>query len=171
MYASMVLWPITSKVEAKNLLRSLQGSYLRADVWSIKTTPTEALEVSVCWTPLDLSVNETARTVYLSCYFQTVNSLFSHSLHVTETTGTTKNTIDMKTHRSSCKVPITIAHLLTKNQTGWYSKNPQHKISQKFVQLKLYNARKGTDRQTYKQAGMHAWQNKGLFLQLFCKWT
>jgi len=48
MYASMVLWPITSKVEAKNLLRSLQGSYLRADVWSIKTTPTEALEVSVC---------------------------------------------------------------------------------------------------------------------------
>jgi hypothetical protein len=39
MYASMVLCPIMSKVEAKNLLKSLQGSYLRATVWSMKTTP------------------------------------------------------------------------------------------------------------------------------------
>jgi hypothetical protein len=35
-------------VEAKNLLQSLQGSYLTAAVGSMKTTPTEALEVSVC---------------------------------------------------------------------------------------------------------------------------
>jgi hypothetical protein len=108
-----------SKVEAKNLLLSLQGSYLRAAVWSMKTTPTEALEVSVCWTALDLSVNEAVRTVYLSRSFHTVNSLFSLSLYVTETTGTTKNTKDMNTHQSSCNVPIIIAHLLTKNQTGW----------------------------------------------------
>jgi len=47
-YASMVLWSIMSKVEAKNLLQSLQGSYLTAAVGSMKTTPTEALEVSVC---------------------------------------------------------------------------------------------------------------------------
>jgi len=39
MYTSMVLWPIMSKVEAKNLLRSLQGSYLRAYVWSMKQHP------------------------------------------------------------------------------------------------------------------------------------
>jgi hypothetical protein len=48
MYASMVLSPIMSKVEAKSLLLSLQGSYMRAVVWSMKTKPTEALEVSVC---------------------------------------------------------------------------------------------------------------------------
>ena len=124
MYASMVLWTIMSKVEAKKLLLSLKSSYMRDAVWSMKTIPTEALEVSVCWTPLDLSVNEAARTVYLSCSFQTVNSLFSLSLYVTETIGNTKNTSDMNTYWSSCKVPIIIAHLLTKNRTGWQRKNP-----------------------------------------------
>jgi hypothetical protein len=33
-----------SMVEAKNLLRSLRGSHLRAVVGSVRTTPTEALK-------------------------------------------------------------------------------------------------------------------------------
>jgi hypothetical protein len=47
--------------EASNLLRSLQGSYLRAAVGSMKTTPTEALEVALCQTPLDLAAIKAAR--------------------------------------------------------------------------------------------------------------
>jgi hypothetical protein len=32
MYAAIVLWPVVSRVEIRNLLRSLQGNYLRAAV-------------------------------------------------------------------------------------------------------------------------------------------
>jgi hypothetical protein len=48
-------------MEAKNLLQSLQGSYLRADVGSIQTTPTEVLEIALCLTLLDLAVIGDAR--------------------------------------------------------------------------------------------------------------
>jgi hypothetical protein len=44
---------MVSKVETRNLLQNLQGSYLRAAVGSMKTTPTEALEIDLCLTPLD----------------------------------------------------------------------------------------------------------------------
>jgi hypothetical protein len=41
---SVVWWCVVSRVEAKNIQRSLQGSYLRAPIGSVKTTLTEALE-------------------------------------------------------------------------------------------------------------------------------
>jgi hypothetical protein len=46
LYASVVWWLMVSKVEAKNVLHSLQGIYLRAAVGSLKTT-TEVLEVAL----------------------------------------------------------------------------------------------------------------------------
>ena len=58
LYVSVVWWPMVRRLEARNLLRSLQGGYLRAAVGSMKTTPTEALEVALCQTPLDLAVIE-----------------------------------------------------------------------------------------------------------------
>ncbi|XP_071577346.1 uncharacterized protein [Temnothorax nylanderi] len=69
LYASVIWWPRTRKVEAKNLLKSLQGSYLRAAVGAMKTTPTEALEIALCIPPLDLAVEHAARnTAYrLKC--------------------------------------------------------------------------------------------------------
>ena len=48
-----------SRMEAKNLLQSLQG-YLWAAVGSIQT-PTEMLEVDLCLTLLDLAVIAAAR--------------------------------------------------------------------------------------------------------------
>ena len=56
LYASVVCWPMVSRVEAKNLLQSLQGSSLRAAVESVKTTHIEAMEVALCVTPLALAV-------------------------------------------------------------------------------------------------------------------
>ena len=50
LYALVVWWPMVSKVEAKNVLRCLQGCYLRAAV-GVKTT-TEVLEI-VLWLSLD----------------------------------------------------------------------------------------------------------------------
>jgi len=47
---------MVSRVEAKNLLQSLQGSYLRAAVESVKTTPIEAKDIALCLTPLALAV-------------------------------------------------------------------------------------------------------------------
>jgi hypothetical protein len=41
-----------SRVEKMNLLQSLQGSYLTAAVGSMRTTPTEAMEVALYQTPL-----------------------------------------------------------------------------------------------------------------------
>ncbi|XP_071579823.1 uncharacterized protein [Temnothorax nylanderi] len=51
----VIWWPRARKVEAKNLLKSLQGSYLRAAVGAMKTTPTEALEIALCIPPLELA--------------------------------------------------------------------------------------------------------------------
>jgi len=56
LYVSVVCWPMVSRAEAKNLLQSLQGSYLRAAVESVKNTPIEAMEVALCLTPLALAV-------------------------------------------------------------------------------------------------------------------
>jgi hypothetical protein len=69
LYASVVWWCVVSRVEAKNLQQSLQVSYLRPPIGSVKTTPTEALEVTLCLPPLDLAVIGAARyTAYrLSC--------------------------------------------------------------------------------------------------------
>jgi hypothetical protein len=60
LYAAIVWWPMVSRVEIRNLLRSLQGSYLRAVVGAMKTTPTEALEVVLYQAALDLVAIETA---------------------------------------------------------------------------------------------------------------
>jgi len=58
-----------SRVEARKLLQSLQGSYPRIAVGSMKTTPIEVLEVALCLNPLDLAVTVAARfTAYrLNC--------------------------------------------------------------------------------------------------------
>jgi hypothetical protein len=42
LYASVVWWPMVSRVEAKNLLQSLEGRYLRAAVGSMRMTRAEA---------------------------------------------------------------------------------------------------------------------------------
>ncbi|XP_032689440.1 uncharacterized protein LOC116852838 [Odontomachus brunneus] len=52
-YAAVVWKSRVEKVEARNLLRSLQGNYLRALAGVMRTTPTEALEVALCVPPLD----------------------------------------------------------------------------------------------------------------------
>jgi hypothetical protein len=51
---------MVSRVEARDVMRSPQGSYRRAAVESMKTTPTEALEVELFQTPLDLAAIEAA---------------------------------------------------------------------------------------------------------------
>jgi hypothetical protein len=81
LYASVVWWPMVSSVETKNLLRSLQGSYLRAAVRFMKTTPTEALEVDLCQTPLDLAATEAAGiTAYrLQCQGEWRNTRPDHT--------------------------------------------------------------------------------------------
>jgi hypothetical protein len=61
LYASVVCWCVVSRVKAKNLQRSLQGSYLGAPVGSVKTPLTETLEVALCLTPVDLAVIGAAR--------------------------------------------------------------------------------------------------------------
>jgi hypothetical protein len=60
LYTAIVWWLMVSKVETRNLLRGLQGNYLRAAVGTVKTTPTEALEVTLYQAPLDLAAIETA---------------------------------------------------------------------------------------------------------------
>ncbi|XP_070511795.1 uncharacterized protein [Cardiocondyla obscurior] len=61
----MVWWPRVGKVETKNLLKSLQGSYLRAVVGTQKTTPTAALQVALCICPLDqLIIHNVRQTTY-----------------------------------------------------------------------------------------------------------
>ena len=69
LYASVVWWCVVSRVKAKNLQRSLQRSYPGASIGSVKTPPTEALEVALCLTPLDLAVIGAARyaAYRLSC--------------------------------------------------------------------------------------------------------
>jgi hypothetical protein len=60
MYVSVVWWPVVSMVETRNLLQCLQGSDLRIVVRSMKMTPTEALEVALCDTPLDVAAIQAA---------------------------------------------------------------------------------------------------------------
>jgi hypothetical protein len=55
MYMSVVWWDIVSRVQARNVLQSLQSGYLRAAVGSMKTTPTQVIEVALCQTPLNLA--------------------------------------------------------------------------------------------------------------------
>jgi len=50
---------------ARNLLRSLQGCYLRAAMGAMRTTPTEALEIALCLPPLKRFIISTAK---LSAY-------------------------------------------------------------------------------------------------------
>jgi hypothetical protein len=69
LYASVVWWSMVSRAEAKNLLQSLQDSNDRVAVGSTTTTPTEALEVTLCQFPLDLAATGAARltTYRLKC--------------------------------------------------------------------------------------------------------
>lgn len=60
-YAAIVWWPRVERVESRNLLKSLQGTYLRAAVGAMRTTPGEALEVALCYPPLDQRIIETAK--------------------------------------------------------------------------------------------------------------
>jgi len=53
LHAVVVWWPRITKVEARNLVSDLQGSYLRAVV---RATPTEALEIALSVTPLDMKI-------------------------------------------------------------------------------------------------------------------
>jgi hypothetical protein len=62
LYASVVWWPMVSRVAIRNLLRSLQDSYLQAVVKSMKTKPTETLEIAICLTFLDMAVFGAARS-------------------------------------------------------------------------------------------------------------
>jgi hypothetical protein len=80
LYAAIVWWPMVRKVETRNLLRSLQGNYLRAVVGAMKTTPTEALEVALYQAPLDLVAIETAElTAYrLKCQGEWRNAGSGH---------------------------------------------------------------------------------------------
>jgi hypothetical protein len=52
---------ISGLVAASNLLQSLQNSYLRADTGSMKTKPTETLQIALSLTSLDLGVNGSVR--------------------------------------------------------------------------------------------------------------
>jgi hypothetical protein len=51
--SSVVWWSMVSRVEVMNLLQSLQGSHFGATVKPMKTTPTETLEVAICFTLLE----------------------------------------------------------------------------------------------------------------------
>jgi urease accessory protein UreF len=61
LYASVVWWPVVSEVAIRNVLRSLQGSYLQAAAESMKTKPTKTLEAAICLTLLDMAVFGAAR--------------------------------------------------------------------------------------------------------------
>ncbi|XP_020296545.1 uncharacterized protein LOC109861345 [Pseudomyrmex gracilis] len=62
-YAAVVWWPRVEKMESKNLLKSLQGNYLKAAAGTMRTTPTEALEIALCIPPLNLTIISTARLI------------------------------------------------------------------------------------------------------------
>jgi hypothetical protein len=61
LYASVVWWPVVSRVAIRNLLRSLQVSNQNAAVESMKTKPTETLEAAICSTFLYIAVFGVAR--------------------------------------------------------------------------------------------------------------
>jgi ribonuclease HI len=81
LHAAIGWWPLVNRVEIRNLLRSLQGNYLRAVVGAMKTTPTEALEVALYQAPLDLFAIETAGlTAYrLKCQGEWRNAGSGHT--------------------------------------------------------------------------------------------
>ncbi|XP_020297708.1 uncharacterized protein LOC109862160 [Pseudomyrmex gracilis] len=60
-YAAVIWWSRVEKIESKNLLKNLQGNYLMAAVGTMRTTPTEALEVALCIPPLRLTVISAAK--------------------------------------------------------------------------------------------------------------
>ena len=72
---------MVSRVELKNLMQSFQGSYLRAVVGSMRTTPIEVLEIALCQTPLDLAViGAAALTAYvLKCQEEWRNAGLGHT--------------------------------------------------------------------------------------------
>jgi hypothetical protein len=76
MYAAIVWWPMVSTMEIRNLLRSLQGNYLRAAVGATKTTPTEELEVALYQAAMDLAAIEAVGlTAYrLKCQGEWMNT-------------------------------------------------------------------------------------------------
>jgi hypothetical protein len=55
-FVSVVCCPMLRIIQATNLLRNLQISYLRAAVGSMKTTPTKAPYVALCLPPQYLAV-------------------------------------------------------------------------------------------------------------------
>ncbi|XP_020297990.1 uncharacterized protein LOC109862370 [Pseudomyrmex gracilis] len=59
-YAAVIWWPRVEMTEARNLLRSLQGNYLRAAAGAMRITPTEALEVALRILPLNQQIISTA---------------------------------------------------------------------------------------------------------------
>jgi hypothetical protein len=80
-YASVVLWPMVSRVEARNLLRILQDNYLIFAVGSTKMTHTEVLEVALFQTPLDLAAIEAAgfNAYRLKCQGEWRNTGLGHT--------------------------------------------------------------------------------------------
>jgi hypothetical protein len=72
---------MVSKVEIRNLLRGLQGNYLRAAVGAMKTTPTDALEVALYQAAMVLAAIEAAgRTAYrLKCQGEWRNAGTDHT--------------------------------------------------------------------------------------------
>ncbi|XP_032685833.1 uncharacterized protein LOC116850995 [Odontomachus brunneus] len=60
-YAAVVWRPRMERVKARNLLKSLQGSYLRAVTGTMRTTPTEALKVALCCPSLGQLIKYQAR--------------------------------------------------------------------------------------------------------------
>jgi len=81
MYAAVVWWPRMERVEARNLLKSLQGNYLRAATGTMRSTPTEALQTALCLPPLDQAIVCLARqTAYrLKCQGEWRNAGGGHS--------------------------------------------------------------------------------------------
>ena len=72
---------MVSRVKARALLWSLHGGYLTAAVGSMKTTPTEALEVVLCQTSLDLAAIEAAglAACRLKCRVEWKNTGLGHT--------------------------------------------------------------------------------------------
>ncbi|XP_018407336.1 PREDICTED: uncharacterized protein LOC108783293 [Cyphomyrmex costatus] len=76
-YAAVVWWSRAEKVEARNLLKSLQGGYLRATTEAMKTTPTEALQVALSIPPLNQMIKYTARQIAYRLKCQDVDTWFT----------------------------------------------------------------------------------------------
>jgi len=130
LYDSVVLWRVVSKVEAMNLLWSLQSSYTRAAVGSTEIIPTEVLEVALCltlWGPRNeikektlhfirkTDLNTIQIIIFITKYKKKLQSFTKFGWFQTETAGTSKlfffNSISCDIHRnssflSSCTVQL-----------------------------------------------------------------